>query len=286
MSGSSGRRAPPPLAYLSGVALAIFFLAPLTIMIVVSFFKRVPGGFYKPEFDLGSYARFLTSFFLDQLSFSLIVAASASTVCVLLATPFTYLLTRQPRRTQIAWLVLLLSVLALSEVIVGFSWSVLLSRTAGLSNLLVWLGLLDQPVAWVPGLPAMLLGLSYLLFPYSVLVLYPSMARLPTELVEAARTMGASPTRAFFDVVLPHERRAILSTFVMGFVFTLGAYLIPQLLGRPQHWTLSVLITDQAIFQSNLPFASAMAMFLLTGSMLLILLVTRVAGSRPGKRVA
>ena len=48
----------------------------------------------------------------------------------------------------------------------------------------------------------------------------------------------------------------------MVFVFALGSYLLPQILGRPQHWTLSVLITDQAIYQSNMPFAAAMAVFL------------------------
>ena len=53
----------------------------------------------------------------------------------------------------------------------------------------------------------------------------------------------------------------------MVFVFALGSYLLPQLLGRPQHWTLSVLITDQAIYQSNMPFAAAMAVFLVLVSL-------------------
>ena len=42
------------------------------------------------------------------------------------------------------------------------------------------------------------------------------------------------------------------------------------MLGRPSHWTLSVLITDQAIFQSNMPFAAALAIFLLALSMFLV----------------
>ena len=56
----------------------------------------------------------------------------------------------------------------------------------------------------------------------------------------------------------------------MVFVFALGSYLLPQILGRPQHWTLSVLITDQAIYQSNLPFAAAMAVFLVLVSLALV----------------
>ena len=65
--------------------------------------------------------------------------------CVVLGLPFTYLLTRLPRRAQIVWLVALLSVLSLSEVIIGFAWSTLFSRTAGITNLLVALGLMEQP---------------------------------------------------------------------------------------------------------------------------------------------
>mgnify|MGYP003286623493 CR=1 FL=1 len=67
-------------------------------------------------------------------------------------------------------------------------------------------------------------------------------------------------------------RNALLATFIMVFVFALGSYLLPQLLGRPQHWTLSVLITDQAIYQSNMPFAAAMAVFLVLVTLSLVVL--------------
>ena len=80
--------------------------------------------------------------------------------------------------------------------------------------------------------------------------------------VAAARTLGASPVKSFFTVVVPALRNTIVATLIMVFIFALGSSLLPQILGRPQHWTLSVLITDQAIYQSNMPFAAAMAVFL------------------------
>jgi putative spermidine/putrescine transport system permease protein len=103
-----------------------------------------------------------------------------------------------------------------------------------------------------------------------VLVLYPALVRLDPTLTEAARTLGASPVKAFFTVVVPALRNTILATLIMVFIFALGSYLLPQLLGRPQHWTLSVLITDQAIYQSNMPFAAAMAVFLVLVSLALV----------------
>jgi putative spermidine/putrescine transport system permease protein len=243
--------------------LLVFFVVPFGIMLAVSFFHRVEGAFFEPAFELTNYARFLSAFFGRALLFSLFVAGLAALVSVLVGFPFTYFLTRLRRKAQVPWLVFILAVLSLSEVIIGFSWSTLLSRTAGLSNLLVALGLLDKPEAWAPGFPALLLGLCYLGFPYTVLILYPPLSRLDPELVEASRMLGASPLRSFFLVVVPVLRNAILSAIIMVFVFDLGSYILPQVLGRPQHWTLSVLITDQAVFQSNIPFAAAMAIFLM-----------------------
>ena len=71
-------------------------------------------------------------------------------------------------------------------------------------------------------------------------------------------------------VTVPLLRAPILGALLLVFVFALGSYLLPQVLGRPEHWTLSVHITDQAIFQSNLPFAAAMAVLLLLATLVLV----------------
>jgi putative spermidine/putrescine transport system permease protein len=146
----------------------------------------------------------------------------------------------------------------------------------------VWLGLMAQPVSWVPGFWALLVGICYIAFPYTVLVLYPSLSRLDPALPEAALTLGASPLRTFFTVVVGSLRNSIVAVFIMVFVFTLGAYLLPQILGRPHHWTLSVLITDQAIYQSNMPMAAAMAIFFMLVSLALVGLTALVG---KGKKV-
>ncbi|MDH6230657.1 putative spermidine/putrescine transport system permease protein [Mesorhizobium soli] len=267
-----------PLLY-PAVMLVIFFVVPFSTMIAVSFFKRDPAGFYKTDFVFDNYARFLSTFFGSVLGFSLMLAVLVAICCVAIAFPFTYLLTKCSRKVQTMWLVCLLSVLSLSEVIIGFSWSTLFSRTAGITNLLVAIGLMSEPQALLPGFGAVLTGMVYQALPYTILVLYPALVRLDPTLLEAARTLGASPVRAFFNVVTPALRNTLVATLIMVFVFALGSYLLPQILGRPQHWTLSVLITDQAIYQSNMPFAAAMAVFLVLISLALVGL-TLLAGRK------
>jgi putative spermidine/putrescine transport system permease protein len=242
--------------------LLIFFVAPFAIMIAYSFYRRIEGGFYDPAFDLGSWKRLLQPVFLDRAAFSIGISLVAGAVCIAVAFPFTFYLTRMRRRAHVALLVLVLSALSLSEVIVGFAWSVLLGRAAGISNILVWLGIMDEPHAYQPGFIAVLLGLSYIAFPYCVLTLYPPLSRLDREVTEAAQTLGASPARTFWSVVVPIMRGTLVAGFLLVFVFTLGSYLIASILGRPEHWTLSVFISDQASFNANVPFAAAMSLFL------------------------
>lgn len=278
-----GIKAHAPFIY-PALMLGIFFLIPFGTMVVISFFQRQIGGFYNPVFDLNNYKSLFTLFFGRVLVFSLYIAGLSAAVCVIIGFPFTYFITRLRRRAQVLWLVFLLSVLSLSEVIIGFSWSLLLSRTAGLSNLFVWLGIMEKPVSWVPGFWALLIGICYIAFPYTVLVLYPSLSRLDPALPEAAQTLGASPLRTFFTVVVGSLRNSIVAVFIMVFVFTLGAYLLPQILGRPRHWTLSVLITDQAIYLSNMPMAAAMAIFLMLVSLALVGLTMMVGKGKKAEQ--
>lgn len=250
--------------------LGIFFLGPFLIMVATSFYRRIEGGFYEPDFVLSSWGRLFTELFLDRALFSIRISLLAGLVCVAVAFPFTYFLTRMRRRRQVTLLVLVLAALSLSEVIVGFTWSVLLGRAAGISNILVWAGVMEEARAYQPGFWAVLLGLSYIAFPYSVLALYPPLSRLDPEITEAAQTLGASPWRTFRTVVFPIARPTIMAVFLLVFVFTLGSYLIAAILGRPEHWTISVFISDQASFNSNVPFASAMALFLTVLSLLVV----------------
>jgi putative spermidine/putrescine transport system permease protein len=273
---------PAWLGLVPGAVLTALFLVPFGIMLAVSVALRDPsgGGFYTWGFDLQSYARVLSSFVGRILLVSMAIAAGAAAIAVALALPFTVLLARMSRRVQTVILVILLSVLSLSEVIIGFSVSTLLSQTAGVGNLLALLRITEESRAYTPSLFALMTGLCYLSFPYSVLVLYPPVARLDPELAEAARTMGASPPRTFLSVTVPMLRAPILGALILVFVFALGSYLLPQVLGRPEHWTLSVHITDQAVYQSNLPFAAAMATVLLLAALALVGLALLVARER------
>jgi putative spermidine/putrescine transport system permease protein len=273
----SERERPTPRTY--GVLafpvamLVIFFLIPFGIMVATSFYHRIEGAFYEPAFELANWQRLFQPVFLERALFSIGICLLAGFVCITVAFPFTYFLTRMRRRPHVALLIVVLSALSLSEVIVAFTWYILLGRASGVSNILVWLGVMSEPAAYQPSFGAVVLGLCYIAFPYCVLTLYPQLTRLDPEITEAAQTLGASPWRTFWTVVVPIARPIIVAGFLLVFVFTLGSYIIAFFLGRPEHWTLSVFIADQASANANVPFASAMAIFLTALSLVVVAIV-------------
>lgn len=276
MNASSPRSIPGYLPIIVPAALlVVFFVVPFGTMVLTSFHENSSFGASASAFTLANYKRLLSPFFMGLLVATFGLAFGVAAIAIVIAFPFSYLLVNAPRATQICWVIFLLSILSLSESIIGFAWSTLLSRTAGISNFLVFIGFIDKPASYTPGLPALVAGVVYTAFPYAVLVLYPILSRVDPHIEEAARTLGMSPLGTFFGVVLPMQRNTIVTTFLMLLVFTLGTYLMPQILGRPQHWTLSVAISDQALVQSNIPFAAALAVFLVIVTFLIVITVVQ-----------
>lgn len=263
------------------VMLVVFFMIPFAIMIATSFYHRVGTGTYEPGFEFTHYLRFFSPLFVQHLGVSVYFSVLASLAAVAIATPFSYLLARCPRRLLVLILTFVLCVISLSEVIVSLSWSILLSRTAGVSNLLVWLGIMDRPQSWSRGFWAVLMALTYFNLPFAILILFPHCSRIDKALLEAAATLGARPPYVFGTVVLPILWPSILTCFIILFVFTMGAYVTPQWLGRPEDWMYAILIVDQAIFRNNVPFAAALAIFFLATTLFLTYLSMRLGRRRP-----
>ena len=260
----------------SSVMLGVFFLIPFVLILAVSVAHKTPGGDFIFGFTAAHYERFFSGLYIGRTIFSTVTALSVSVLTLLVAFPFTYMLTRFTGRYRTLWLIYILAQLSLSEVLIAFGWQVLFSSTAGLSNFLVLLGIVDESFPMAPSLSAVITALVYLALPFAVLLLYPALSRIDKSYMEASQTMGASPVRTFFTVVVPIARPALISTGVTMFVLTLGAIITPQVLGRPSHWTLSVLIQDQAIFSGNMPFAAALAVVLLILAGGVIALVLRL----------
>jgi len=262
------------------VSLLVLVTIPFILLLRISIAPHDQSGMWSPGVTLRAYGTLAEPELLGALLDSVELALAVAALSLGLGLPLTYLITRLRRRIQVVWLIFLLTTLSLSDVLIAFSWQVMLSKRIGLSKIFVALGLMDEAASLTPSSGAVIACLVYLVLPFTVLTLFPVLSRLNNDLIEAARTLGASPVRAFVTVVVPLTKRPAVIAFVMAMVLTVGAYVPPLVLGRPQHWPMAVLIGSAALAGHDLPRASAMSIFLLAATLLLALLTARVARGR------
>lgn len=293
------------------VLVLVLCLVPLALVVVISFGQKVEGAGWEWAFTLENYQRFFvganwpaesTSLYLGQLYWSLRYAVIASVLAVVTALPFTYLMTRQSRRAQARWLVFLLASLSLSEVFIVMGWDIILSNNSGLpmlfavSGLTDWLketGWFDMLRGWGLANPrnvkfktsefATVLTMSYLVWPYAVILLYPALSRLDPSLAEAARTMGARPWTVTRTVLLPAVRLPLIGTTLLLFVFLLGGYVAVTVFADPSKQTTAVSVYEHVRGSTlNAPFGSAQSVILLVTAVVFLVLGQRLTRRAQG----
>jgi putative spermidine/putrescine transport system permease protein len=163
----------------------------------------------------------------------------------------------------------------LSVLIRAFAW-VMLLRTQGLINTgLQELGLIDQPLRLVRNEFGVIVGMVHFMLPLAVLPIYSNMTGIQSRLVSAARGLGASPWVAFKDVYLPLSKPGLISATILVFVFSLGFFITPALLGGGKVVMISEYI--QVSFEETLRWGQAtmLASTLLFSVFLSLALVAR-----------
>lgn len=287
----------------------VLSLVPFILVIVISFGEKIEGSTWRWAFDISNYMRFFVgidwpqsvSFLYSQKLFhSFLYATIASLLAVLFAFPFTYLLTRLSKTAQTLWLIFLLSTVSLSEVFVVMGWDVLLSNRSGLPMILRELGVtgLFKDLGWFQhfrdwGLAnprdfkfktsifATVLTMSYLVWPYAVILMYPALSRVDRQMIDAARTMGATPATVVRTVVFPATRVAVLGATLLLFVFLLGTYVAVTVFAAPRDQTLTISIYEAVRGQTlNAPFGSAQAVVLLLVAGVLLWISKLLSGAK------
>lgn len=288
-------------------------LAPFLLVIVVSFGQKIEGAGWVWAFDLSNYRRFFvglewpeafSALSWQRLYHTLLFAVLASIIAVALAFPFTYFMVQLSRKAQAAWLVVLLACLSFSEVFVVMGWDILLSARSGLPALLKevgitawlketgWLTVLREwdlanprNVKFKTSIVATVLTMAYLVWPYAVILLYPSLSRIDRSMIEAARTMGAGSFTIAWTIVLPTIRLPLIGVMLLLFVFLLGIFVTVTYFAAPANQTLPVSIYSSIRGATlNAPFGAAQAVVLLLTASVLIIAgasLAKRAGGRP-----
>lgn len=162
-------------------------------------------------------------------------ASALVTFCTLVVCyPIAFVLAQVVRpRTLPVLLLLLLIPFWINELLRTFAWFVILSLNGPLNVVLLWLGVLAEPVRFVGTDGAVIVGMVYAYVLFMVFPLYNAIETLERAQVEAARDLGASWPRIHWRIVIPHAKPGIAVGCIMTFMLAAGSYAVPALLGGP-----------------------------------------------------
>jgi putrescine transport system permease protein len=139
-----------------------------------------------------------------------------------------------------------------------------LLRTNGLiNNVLLGLGLIDEPLVMLQTDFAMYVGIVYSYLPFMILPLYANLEKHDQTLLEAAADLGCRPFRAFLQVTLPLSLPGIVAGSMLVFIPAVGEFVIPRLLGGSNSLMIGRVLWDEFFLNRDWPVASAVAVCLL-----------------------
>ncbi len=253
--------------------LLVFFLAPFAIILKISLADPIIA---QPPFtpffdDQGGIAAtsdnysFLLTDKLYAVTYlkSVFMAMVATLLCLALGFPMAYGIARADEGTRNLLLLLIVLPFWISFLLRVYAWMGLLNNYGVINNVLIWLQVIDKPIAFMYTDFAIYIGLVYSYLPFMVLPLYATLERMDLDLVEAAQDLGARPSQAFWDITWPLARPGVIAGCLLVFIPAMGEYVIPYLLGGPESLLIGRVLFDEFFVNRDWPLASAVAIVLL-----------------------
>ena len=236
------------------VWMAAFIVVPLFIVI----WYALTNSEGQPTLEnLAAIGRYSSVF-----ARSLLLAAEATIICLVLAFPVGYFLSRLRANKQHIMLMLVMLPMWMNFLLRTYAWMTLLERNGLINRLLGLFGL--GPVEMINTSGAVVLGMVYNYLPYMILPLYTAMTKIDDSVIEAAQGRGCDSCKVGTRVLMPLSGPGIATGITMVFVPAVSTFIISRMLGGGSNLLIGDLIELQFLGNSyNLNLGSAMSLVLM-----------------------
>ena len=276
---------------LSTPALVIIFVAavgPLFVMLAYSFMVKGDYGDVKfGTFSLEGWTSvlFARDIFDDTLGLadahltifwrSISLSFYTTVLTLLFGFPTAYFIATRPQATREVWVFLVTIPFWTNLLIRTFAMQQVIRNEGLINTALIWLGVIERPIQIMNTDLAILLGMIYVYLPLMVLPLYASMEKLDFRLIEAGYDLYASRWQVLRRIVIPLVKPGIIAGSILVFIPSLGAYVIPRVLGGGKNMMLGNLIELQFGAGRNWPLGAAISITLMALVMVALLFYVR-----------
>lgn len=267
----------PPLLWVT-----IFLLIPYAILFCYSFWSVSSMQVILHTWTLQNYVQLVRNpIYLQVLFRSMRIAASVTLCALLLGYPLAYYLSFHAAKRKDLLYQLVIIPLWASYLVRGYAWKTILGSDGVLNGLLQYLHITNRPMEFLLYSPfAVIITLTHIYTPFTLLPIYASLEHIPRNLVEASHDLGASPWSTFRRVILPLSLPGLLAGATFAFVLTLGDFLAPLLVGGPSGIMISNIVVSLFGAAYNWPLGAAISF-----CMMLLVITLLFATERLEKRL-
>jgi spermidine/putrescine transport system permease protein len=262
-------RYPPWLTFPSLFYYALFFLGPLTLLVLFSLAIQSGFGSVTYAFSFEQFSRVIDPLYLKIFRQTLLMAAGGTALTILIGYPIAYWMARYLSTYKMLILLLLIVPFWTSFLIRTYALKIILDPQGYLAEYLNF----DALYTW----KAVAIGLVYNYLPLLIVPVFASLERMDWTLVEAAEDLGDRPVTAFRRVTLPLVLPGVIAGSLLVFIPLTGEYLIPVLLGGDLTVFAGNLIAQQFLTARDWPFGAAIAMVVIGAMTAAILVFARLA---------
>jgi putative spermidine/putrescine transport system permease protein len=226
-------------------------------------------SFAEPEWGMQNYAWFFgTPVNLVVLQRTFSISAWVTVVCIICAYPYAFVMTVVGPGLRLLLILCVLVPFWVSGVVRTLSWVLLLQDSGLINSTLRAMGF--GSLRLIRTQTGVIIGMAQVLLPFMILPMYSVMSGIDLRLMQAARSLGARPARAFFTVYLPLSLPGVYAGAVIVFILSLGFYITPALLGGPRSTMLSTLVQNQVLSLLQWGRGGAMGVVLLVSTFILL----------------
>ena len=257
-----------------------FFIIPSVFFLAVVFIFPISLFLSKSVFDPAPTLEHLVHLFDNPVFFKVLwitfkISFTVTFTALLIGYPIAYLLTVVSERARNLLMILVLIPFWTSLLVRTYAWMVLLGRKGIINQILIQLELIDQPAKMLYTTFAVNVGMVQMMTPFMVLALFSVMKGIERGLLQAAGSLGASKFQAFIRIYLPLSMPGIGAGCLLVFIYSLGFFITPALLGGRKDVMLSMLIEEQVSSLLNWGFGAMLALLLLAATAVFFFIYTR-----------
>ena len=247
------------------VLLAVPALLYLVLLYALPLLWLLAKSFAGPD---GVTLRPYVDFFADPFNWRVVwntlgIALWVTLACLVIGYPAAFALARAGAALQIAMLVAIILPLSVGVVVKSFAWQIVLRRDGVVTQLMMGLGLWDEPQRLLFTETGLVLGAANIFLPFMILPIYSVVKLIDPRLLEAGATLGAAPLYRFVKIMLPLTLPGVVSGIAFVFSMSVSMYVIPSLLIGDRFQTLSTMMGRSFLLMRNEQLGSTTAVILL-----------------------